>query len=70
LDPVRSLVLFGCGQDVDTVFVAGQPVVEDGRVLNADEEALRAAAPVIHRSLAKALPSAIPRVGRQSHCLV
>ncbi len=55
LDPVRSLVLFGRGQDVETVFVAGQRVVENGRVLNADEDLLQAAAPGIHRSLATAV---------------
>jgi cytosine/adenosine deaminase-related metal-dependent hydrolase len=54
LDPVRSLVAFGKGQDVDTIFVDGQLIVEGGNVLNADEEALRAAAPGILRKLAQA----------------
>ena len=54
LDPVRSLVAFGKGQDVDTIFVDGQRIVEGGNVLNADEEALRAAAPGILRKLAQA----------------
>jgi cytosine/adenosine deaminase-related metal-dependent hydrolase len=54
LDPVRSLVTFGKGQDVDTIFVDGQMIVEGGSVLNADEEQLRAAAPAVLRSLAKA----------------
>ena len=51
---MRSLVAFGKGQDVDTIFVDGQPVVEGGSVLNADEDALRAAAPGILRKLAQA----------------
>ena len=54
LDPIRSLVLFGKGQDVDTVFVDGQMIVKGGHVLNADEDALRAAAPDIKRRLAQA----------------
>ena len=54
LDPIRSLVAFGKGQDVDTIFVHGRPVVKGGRVLNADEDALRAAAPSILCKLAKA----------------
>jgi cytosine/adenosine deaminase-related metal-dependent hydrolase len=54
LDPIRSLVAFGKGQDVDTIFVDGRTVVEDGRVLNADEDALRAAAPGILHKLAQA----------------
>jgi cytosine/adenosine deaminase-related metal-dependent hydrolase len=69
LDPVRSLVLFGRGQDVDTVFVAGQRVVEDGRVLNADEDELRAAAPGIHRSLAQAVAQRDP-LGRTPEALL
>jgi cytosine/adenosine deaminase-related metal-dependent hydrolase len=60
LDPVRSLVLFGRGQDVDTVLVAGQPVVTDWHVLNADEGALSAAAPGIHHSLSKAVAQRNP----------
>jgi len=60
LDPVRSLVAFGKGQDVDTVFVDGRMVVENGRVLNANEDKLRTAAPDIHRSLAKAVAERDP----------
>ena len=51
LDPVRSLVAFGKGQDVDTVYVDGRLVVEEGSVLNADEEELQAAAPGILAAL-------------------
>ena len=45
LDPVRALITCGTGQDVDAVFVGGEPVVLEGPGLNADEDALRAAAP-------------------------
>jgi cytosine/adenosine deaminase-related metal-dependent hydrolase len=61
LDPIRSLVAFGKGQDVDTVFVDGSPVVEGGRVLNADEVELQAAAPGILRKLAQAASERDPR---------
>lgn len=54
LDPVRALITCGTGQDVDLVFVNGVPVVEVGRVLNADEEGLRAAAPGILTSMLRA----------------
>jgi cytosine/adenosine deaminase-related metal-dependent hydrolase len=47
LDPVRALVSFGMGQDVDRIYVDGQMIVDGGNVLNADEEELRAAAPQI-----------------------
>ena len=47
LDPIRSLVTLGDGRDVDTVYVAGQPIVNSGRVLHADEERLRRSAPNI-----------------------
>jgi len=51
LDPVRALVSFGTGQDVDTIYVDGNLIVSGGNVLNADEEKLRAAAPGILRKL-------------------
>ena len=51
LDPVRALVSFGTGQDVDQVYVDGNLIVDSGNVLNADEEKLRAAAPKIMRKL-------------------
>jgi len=51
---VRSLVAFGKGQDVDTIFVDGHLIVKEGHVLNADEEMLRTAAPDVLRSLEKA----------------
>jgi 5-methylthioadenosine/S-adenosylhomocysteine deaminase len=54
LDPVRALVAFGKGQDVDAVFVDGKEIVRDGRVLNADEDQLQAAAPGILQRLAQA----------------
>jgi len=61
LDPVRSLVAFGKGQDVDTVYVDGRMVVEAGSVLNADEQELQAAAPGILRDLAEAASARDPQ---------
>ena len=61
LDPVRSLVAFGKGQDVDTVYVDGRVVVEGGSVLNADEEELHAAAPGILLDLAHAASTRDPQ---------
>lgn len=54
IDPVRSLVTCGTGQDVDTVFVDGIKIVEKQRVLNADQDKLRRAAPDIFDRMAKA----------------
>ena len=54
LDPVRALITCGTGQDVDMVYVNGVSVVAGGRALNADEDALRAAAPGILRRLLRA----------------
>lgn len=51
LNPVRSLVSFGTGQDVDTIYVDGQKIVEAGCVLNTDEEKLKKAAPEILQKL-------------------
>ncbi len=61
LDPVRSLVAFGKGQDVDTVYVDGRAVVKGGSVLNVDEEELQAAAPGILRDLAHAASARDPQ---------
>jgi cytosine/adenosine deaminase-related metal-dependent hydrolase len=63
LDPVRALVSFGTGQDVARVYVNGRKIVDGGEVLNADKEALRAAAPQIMRKLHKAATERDP-VGR------
>jgi cytosine/adenosine deaminase-related metal-dependent hydrolase len=51
LDPVRALVSFGTGQDVDRVYVDGHLIVSGGNVLSADEDKLRTAAPGILRKL-------------------
>lgn len=51
IDPIRSLIVFGTGQDVDAVFVDGKQVVADGAVIHADEAKLRAAAPAIQQQL-------------------
>ena len=51
LAPVRALVSFGTGQDVDRIYVDGQMIVDGGNVLNADEEELRIAAPQIMSKL-------------------
>lgn len=61
VDPVRSLVAFGKGQDVDSVYVDGRLVVDGGSVLNADEEELKAAAPEILRDLAHAASARDPQ---------
>ena len=53
IDPIRALVVFGTGQDVDTVYVDGQQVVADGAVINADEDALRQAAPAIQQQIVR-----------------
>ena len=54
LDPVRSLVVFGKGQDVDTIFVDGKMIVDGGHLVHADEKKLKAAAPGVLASMAKA----------------
>ncbi len=36
-DPIKALVDFGCGRDVDTVIVDGKTLVEGGRALRVDE---------------------------------
>ncbi len=51
LDPIRALVTLAAGQDVASVWIDGQPVVEHGRVLAADEAALQAAVPAILEKL-------------------
>ena len=61
LDPVRSLVSLGSGRDVDTIFVDGKKVAAGGRVLNADEEKLRRAAPGILRKLHQATQERDPQ---------
>lgn len=40
-DPIKALVNCGTGDDVETVIVDGRTVVESGRVVAIDEEALR-----------------------------
>jgi len=39
-DPVKTIVYHGVGRSVETVFVDGRMLVEDGRVIGADEAAL------------------------------
>jgi cytosine/adenosine deaminase-related metal-dependent hydrolase len=39
-DPITSLVYYASGQDVTHVWVAGEPVVADGRLLTLDEQAI------------------------------
>ena len=50
IDPVRSLVAFGTGQDVARTYVAGQVVVDEGRVCHAEEARLRNAAQAVQRA--------------------
>lgn len=61
LDPIRALVAFGTGQDVDTVYVRGEQVVRDGRVLNAEEEKLRSQASHILTRIHQAASERDPR---------
>jgi hypothetical protein len=63
------LVSFGTGQDVDTIYVDGRLIVSGGKVLNADEEELRAAAPGIMRKLHKAAAERDP-VGRTAESIL
>ena len=69
LDPVRALVSFGTGQDVDTIYVDGRPIVSGGKVLNTDEEKPRAAAPGIMRKLHQAAAERDP-VGRTAESIL
>jgi 5-methylthioadenosine/S-adenosylhomocysteine deaminase len=69
LDPVRALVSFGTGQDVDTIYVDGRLTVSGGNVLNANEEELRAAAPGIMRKLHQAAAERDP-VGRTAESIL
>jgi cytosine/adenosine deaminase-related metal-dependent hydrolase len=41
-DPIKALVDSGCGRDVDTVIVDGRVLVQGGRLLHVDEDALYA----------------------------
>jgi hypothetical protein len=43
-DPIKALVDFGCGRDVDTVIVDGQTLIQGGRAVHLDEEAVYTAA--------------------------
>jgi cytosine/adenosine deaminase-related metal-dependent hydrolase len=69
IDPIRSLVALGKGQDVDAVYVDGRLVVDGGLVVNSDMARLQAAAPVIHNSLSKAVGERDP-LGRTPESLL
>jgi len=69
IDPVRSLVAFGKGQDVDAVYVDGRLIVDGGVVVNADQERLQAAAPAIRNSLSEAVGERDP-LGRTPESLL
>ena len=69
LDPIRSLVTLGDGRDVDAVYVAGERIVADSRVVNADEERLKAAAPEILARLHQVASQRDPR-GRTAHSIL
>src|SRR5919108_2049134 len=43
-DPIKALVDFGCGRDIETVIVDGQTLVQGGRVVRVNEEAVYAKA--------------------------
>lgn len=51
LDPIRALITCGTGQDVDSVFIDGELVVDGGTVVNARQDQLRDAAPAILQSM-------------------
>jgi 5-methylthioadenosine/S-adenosylhomocysteine deaminase len=55
-DPIKSLVELGTGQDVETVIVDGQVLVENGRALKVDEAALLAAVQAEGERLGRAVP--------------
>jgi cytosine/adenosine deaminase-related metal-dependent hydrolase len=40
VDPIKALVDFGCGRDIDTVIVDGQTLVKGGRAVRVDEDAV------------------------------
>ena len=40
VDPIANLVFNGLGSDVETVFVDGELVVDQGQLVNIDEKAL------------------------------
>jgi cytosine/adenosine deaminase-related metal-dependent hydrolase len=69
VDPVRSLVAFGQGQDVDSVYVDGKLIVQGGQVLKTDMGRLQAAAPSIHASLSLAVRERDP-LGRSLELLL
>jgi cytosine/adenosine deaminase-related metal-dependent hydrolase len=54
IDPIRALITCGTGQDVHSIWTQGRKVVEGGRVLHADEAALREGAARVYRSMALA----------------
>jgi len=41
IDPIKSLMYYSFGTDVETVIVDGRVVIDKGRAVNTDEEALR-----------------------------
>jgi cytosine/adenosine deaminase-related metal-dependent hydrolase len=69
LDPIRSLISLGTGQDVDEVYVDGKRIVSGGQVLNVDEDALKAAAPHILSKLHQAAAERDP-AGRTAESIL
>ncbi len=51
VDPIRSLVSCGLGQDVDLVMVDGETIVQQGMVMGSDEDDLKQAAVDVYRKL-------------------
>ena len=47
-DPIKTLVYAANGTDIETVFVDGKLVVQDGLVVGVDEAALRQEAAAVH----------------------
>ena len=56
-DPIKALVDFGCSRDVDTVIVDGTLLVQGGRAVRADEEAVYAKAREATRHYWSQVPS-------------
>lgn len=40
MDPIANLVYNGLGNDIDSVFVAGEQIIQDGKCLRNDEQHL------------------------------
>ena len=69
VDPIRSLITCGSGQDVDLTMVDGEVVVDQGSVVKSDEEHLKQVAVGIFRRLADAASERDPQKRRLEEML-